>query len=424
MKNPRITIITFAWPPRNSIGAHRPYSWAKSWSSAGATVRVITAKKFSYDAPLDLNLPQLPGVELVETDYSSSKTSLFRIASSGLLKKPARWAYQKLVGKTRIVSNPRDSWFLAATPMISEWARSCDYVVSTYDPMSVHQIAAAMKASNPRLKWIADYRDLWSLNHTAKWTDSQRMVEREREIATVGRYADLITSVSADLTHQQSRFLNKPGMTVTNGFDIDPRAVSASITSGLRPTSEPMSIVYTGKVYPEHQDPSPLLRAIVAMEERGEISKGSVQLHIYGGQVDGLDDVIRLGQYNHILHMHGHVTRDAALAAQSQADLLLLLESSSIAAKGVLTGKIFEYMATGVPILSLGSRRDSSIGEMLEKTGVGICTEDNPRMIEQAILDRRDGNSLKWFRPNEDEILSFSREKIATRFLQEVLSEA
>lgn len=53
---------------------------------------------------------------------------------------------------------------------------------------------------------------------------------------------------------------------------------------------------------------------------------------------------------------------------QQNADLLLLLESGEDAAKGVLTGKIFEYMISGKPVLSLGSKKDSAIGLMIEKT--------------------------------------------------------
>ena len=36
MKKLKITIITYSWPPRNSISTHRPYSWAKYWSKKGA----------------------------------------------------------------------------------------------------------------------------------------------------------------------------------------------------------------------------------------------------------------------------------------------------------------------------------------------------------------------------------------------------
>ena len=56
----RIVIVTYNWPPRNAIGTHRPYSWARYWSEAGAKITVLTAAKHAFDAPLDLYLPNIP----------------------------------------------------------------------------------------------------------------------------------------------------------------------------------------------------------------------------------------------------------------------------------------------------------------------------------------------------------------------------
>ena len=53
----RILIITYDWPPRNSIATHRPYSWAKYWSNNETQISVLTAKKKPYDEPLNLILP-------------------------------------------------------------------------------------------------------------------------------------------------------------------------------------------------------------------------------------------------------------------------------------------------------------------------------------------------------------------------------
>ena len=68
-----ILIVTYNWPPRNAIGAHRPYSWAKYWSALGANVTVLTAKKYSFDAPLDLDLPVINGVHVVNVPYLYGK---------------------------------------------------------------------------------------------------------------------------------------------------------------------------------------------------------------------------------------------------------------------------------------------------------------------------------------------------------------
>ena len=71
MKTKSILIVTYDWMPRNSIAVHRPYAWAKYWSLAGLKITVLTAKKYAYDEPLDLGLPVLDAVKVIEIPYRS-----------------------------------------------------------------------------------------------------------------------------------------------------------------------------------------------------------------------------------------------------------------------------------------------------------------------------------------------------------------
>ena len=66
-----ILIIAYDWPPRNVISTHRVYSFAKYWSKIGHTITVLTAKKKFFDRPLDLFLPRLPNVKVINLDYKS-----------------------------------------------------------------------------------------------------------------------------------------------------------------------------------------------------------------------------------------------------------------------------------------------------------------------------------------------------------------
>ena len=421
MKPLRITIVTFAWPPRNSIGAHRPLSWARHWSQAGAQVRVLTARKYSYDEPLDLAIPDLPGVEVIEIDYATGSTSV----AAGILRGPlgglARKVYRSLRRGRAAIRNPRERWLDAALKQVDALARDADAVVSTYDPRAVHQIAAAMKQANPNLIWIADYRDLWSLNHAPTWTEEQRAQERAIELDTVGAHADVVCSISEELSAQQGQFLNKPWLCVTNGFDVNLRDIQDAVAARRPVAKRPLNIVYTGKLYPGLRDPSPLFKVIHDMEQAAEIGRGDVVVHIYGGQVDGLDQIMASGRYEHFVTLHGHVPRETALDAQRRADMLLLLESPLPEARGVLTGKIFEYMASGVPILSLGSRRDSAIGHVLLSTATGLCTEDNTDQIAQVLREVLGGQTPSWFAPDMAEIGGYSRKAQADKLLAQIV---
>ena len=91
----------------------------------------------------------------------------------------------------------------------------------------------------------------------------------------------------------------------------------------------------------------------------------------------------------------GHVSREKALQAQRNADLLLLLESSNEESRGVLTGKIFEYIASGRPIICIGSRLDFEIGQTLFKTGSGISAIV-PVILKLCILPNKAPSISVW----------------------------
>jgi glycosyltransferase involved in cell wall biosynthesis len=417
MKALQITIITFAWPPRNSIGAHRPLSWAKYWSEAGADVRVLTARKYGYDEPLDLEMPDLPGVDVIEVDYATNYTSFIGTILQSSLGGFLRRVHYRLRRSKSIVRNPREKWLSAALRLTDHIALTSDVVVSTFDPRAVHEIGSAMKKVNPDLIWVADYRDLWSLNHAPSWNPEQRERERKTEVRTVGDNADLVCSVSEELSRKQGEFFAKPWLCVTNGFDVDLKDIQEALATRTGKRSGPLNIVYTGKLYKGLRDPSPLFRVIAEMEQNADIAKGDVQVHLYGGQVDGLAEIMGSGKYDQFVTLHGHVTRDTALRAQRDADLLLLLESPLPEAKGVLTGKIFEYMSSGVPILSLGSTKDSAIGTVLSSTATGMCPEDNPETIRNTLIDIMSGRTPDWFSPDLNVIGTYSRKAQAVKLL-------
>jgi len=73
-----------------------------------------------------------------------------------------------------------------------------------------------------------------------------------------------------------------------------------------------------------------------------------------------------------IVHQYGQVSREVALQKQRESQILLFLDWDDSKEKGVIAGKIFEYMATGRPILSVGGSDDNAVTGILEDTNSGI----------------------------------------------------
>lgn len=424
MQSPlRILIISYDWPPRNAIAVHRAYAWARYWSEAGAKVSVLTAQKQIFDEPLDLRLNTLSGVDVVEVPYSPLGGFAGKATQTGWSQR--LFSFLKKYGSTikkltGINADIRDAWAAPAVRAANEIieAKRIDLIVSTFGPRSAHLIAAQIKKRKPEITWVADYRDLWSINHTTDFTPIQKRKEQALELRTVAN-ADLFLTVSEPLAKDLCSFVGHQVHVSKNGFDIDLTDLDARLLSG-KPKSEnkiSLSIVYTGTIYPAWQDPSPLFQAINELMAHGKSLDSSVRVHFYGKRQPTLQDLIDRHNAAGYAVVHGHVARPDALQAQMDADLLLLLESNAPSANGVLTGKIFEYIASGTPILSVGSPRDSAIGRLLSETGAGVACGNDIDKIKSVIMEALQGDTSKIYAPVPDAIKKYSRKVQALELL-------
>lgn len=422
MKCLRIVIVTYNWPPRNAIGTHRPYSWARYWSEAGAQVKVLTAAKYPFDAPMDLHLPALPGVEVIEVPYGGAA----RLMGKALRLERLRWLARKVkrwMSRQGVVSvDLRAAWRDAARPAVQRLAREADIVVSTFGPAASHLIASDMKRVNPSLRWVADYRDLWSQGYAKEATETKHAIARKQELESVGERADLLTAVSNDMVHQLSVLTGKPVIRMPNGFDLDETVVRQRLAAIPKASSKPFRIVHTGMLYEGHRDPKPLLEALVKLKETGRIVEGDITVDFYGARVDVARQLARDPLIAPFIRLMGHVSRDDALAAQCHADLLLLLESPAPEARGTLTGKLFEYITAGRPIICIGSLPEYEIGQLLAATGTGAVFGPEQYDRLPGVLDEtmQGGGLFASYAPNVEEVLRYSRKRLAGIMLSEI----
>ncbi len=417
-----VLIITYDWPPRNSIATHRPYSWAKYWSADGYDVTVLTAKKKFFDAPLDLNLPSLERVRLFERNYAplislptAGKANLSLIFVP-ILKK-IKNALSYLVGHEFDV---RNTWAKTTQDIYKEIGANFDVVVSTYGPASPHIIAANLKKINPSIYWVADYRDLWSLNSRNRSSRIAKFLISKKELAVV-RSVDMFITVSKELGDELQGLVKKRPFVIYNGYDIEPR--SEFYDQIIPEKKNTLRLIYTGRIYPGKRSPLHLIKAIESLLDEKKIQLHDVVVEFYGVNSNLVFAELGAIKYPGIIKDCGYVSRDYAIKLQQSADLLLLLESGDSDSKGFLTGKIFEYLAAGKPIISLGSAKDSSISRLLNETGCGKCYEDNVEMIAADLLRYLQGINLAWYRPNFEIIKQYSREYQAKKLMNTIIEE-
>lgn len=415
-KSKKILIISYDWIPRNSIAVHRPYSWAKDWSAQGHHITVLTAEKCAYDEPLDLKLDILPLVKVVEVAYRGSVKSKSKFKFIEKIKNNTIWILKKNANFIKkffnIEYDIRDLWAEKALNRAIDLnnKEEFDVVVSTYGPRACHFIAAKMKSMYPNIKWIADYRDLWSIRHNSGLQKKILHIEYSVELLTVSG-ADEITTVSPPLAIALSNFLGKKAHVIYNGFDVDLNEFIRNLEANQNNTSErkKIKIVYTGMIYPGWQDPTPLFVAINQLIHSGKINLSDVKVDFFGWRQPGLAELIKINRAENFVFINGHVDRLTAIELQRKSDILLILESGRPEANGVLTGKLFEYMVSGRPVLSLGSSAYSSIADVIGKTGIGVVCGGDIEKIKKTLLAVLDGKTADFFNPNIIEINKFNR---------------
>ena len=377
---------------------------------------MLTAEKCVYDEPLDLEMPELDGVKVVEVPYRLSLKGHTTTAKK-TFKKTVLEFVKKHFGFIRkflgLNLDIRDAWAKKATKVALglRATEGFDVVVSSYGPRACHFIGCAVKESDSSVFWVADYRDMWSIRHNSGLQGSRERKEQKLE-RRVLKDSNLVITVSEPLVVQLNEFLNKDVRLVFNGYDVDFSVVKNRLAQAGEAGYEKavLKVVYTGMIYPGWQDPSPLFEAVNQLVNEGRISASQICIDFFGERQAGLQEIVSRFNAGGYTRIHGHVTRQKALEAQADADLLLLLESGDEAAKGVLTGKVFEYMVSGKPVLSLGSKQDSAIGQLVNETGIGIVCEQDTQRIKKSLLDLLSGYTLEGFSPKLDKIKAYSRE--------------
>ena len=420
----RILIVAYFFPPLNHIASLRPYAWARRWSENGAQITVLTAQKRDFDGFLDNSIDLPANVTILEVPYSGPGVFLRKTLGRGTVRAVLADLYRKYLANGRGPINWFSGWQTATKPYLRDLALSHDVVVSTFGPKECHVIAAEIKKANPKLLWVSDYRDLWLEAHTVHRNKRTLLDESRLEQESVGAHSDIITTVSSEFMRKlNSRFL-KPTYKITNGFFLKEANLGEPVAPRRLSKRGPLKIVYTGTLYKQFRDPTPLLSVLSTLFQRNEISSHDIVLEVYSESFDFLSHLGCVSEYRKFILNKGSVKRSEALDAQSNADILLLLESSDEDANGVLTGKVFEYLVSGRPILCLGSRPNFELGTLLRDTGTGVVFgPDELKDLPDYICASLKGQGIfSDFKPVKEEIFKYSRENSAD-LLFSIISE-
>ncbi len=410
----RILIVSTFFPPLNSIASLRPHSWAKFWSKDGHDVTVLTMEKGS-GASNDLKLP-CDGFKIIEAPAPAILKRLKTAAQSTPHEGQAKPSWKAkcieyLRFKRGIFNACRmpdftDLWIRPALKAIAD-EPPYDLVISTAGPYSTHIVASQIKKRGQAKKWIADYRDTWSNNYIYPGLPPFSWIEKLWEKRLLKK-ADLITTVSEPFADQFRDIHSTPVLSVENGFD--PSDLEALPKGSIFPQDGKIRIVHTGSLYLGKRDPTPLFRVLKRLQDpRYEV------LFVGERQANLAALINDFGVAEYVKEV-GRVSRDDALKMQRDADALLFLPWNDPSVDGVLTGKIFEYLFSGTPILAVGGGQMEASQQLIVDAEAGwACLTDD------EVVEALKSIPQKQIQPRKDILDKYNRKALAGKLLEAVL---
>jgi glycosyltransferase involved in cell wall biosynthesis len=285
----------------------------------------------------------------------------------------------RLFGRRLLVPDENVPWNLTAIPAAIRIARreGIDIVLTTSPPSSVHLVGAAVKRATGA-RWVADLRDSLVANpHRRTEHRAARIKEQgEHGVATlVARYADAVVA-AAEAIADEARALDPSGpvVTIANGSDFDDFAGFE-----YRP-SERFRITHTGSFFGK-RDPRAFLTAFA--------ESGLDAVARFVGDFRPADAewaaTLELGDR---LELIPYVARRRSLELQRDSEaLLLLIPEAGGRGRGVLSGKVFEYIAAERPIVAVVPP-DGAAADLIRGTGAGIIVAPDDVPAIRAALEQ------------------------------------
>ncbi len=378
----KVLLVTMYFPPAGGGGVQRPLKFATHLPALGIETHVLAPDdpKWLYSDP---GLAQPTQAWIHRARYLGPRAHRLADELHGrtgldLLSRQARSLSRRV-----LVPDENVAWNLTAIPAAVRIVRSegIDVVLTTSPPNSVHLIGAAVKRMTG-VRWVADLRDSIA-SHPHRRVERAAVRAKEKVSASVARLvarqADVIVAAS-DAIAEEALGLEPAGVvaTILNGADFDDFA-GLEYRRGNR-----FRITHTGSFFGK-RDPRPFLSALAESGLQDVVAR-----FVGDFRVADRDWAEPLGLGDR-LELLPHVSRREALTLQRDSDaLLLLIPDAGGRGRGVLSGKVFEYLAAERPILA-AVPPEGAAAELIRETGAGVvAAPDDVPALTRALTELHD----------------------------------
>lgn len=375
----RVLVVTYYFPPSGGAGVQRTLKTVRYLRDAGYEPVVLTVEAGAYPS-LDLALAaDVPaGVEVVRTPAPDPFAVYGRLTGRSRQQAVAVGSVEREGALARLAAWLRANVFLpdarvgwvpfargAAKRVLGDAERAFRpfaAVITSGPPHSTHLVGIGLHRTG--VPWIADFRDPWTGINFYDELPMTRLAQTldQRLERRVLRTADAVTTVSptwARMLEARGGLPDGAVHVVHNGVD------EADLVDAAAVRADAFVLAHVGSLYAS-RNPAALWAALARLQADGAIPKLVVRLV---GRVDEavLADARATGVP---VEAEPYVPHDAAVREMAAAALLVLSIEPFAAERGMITGKLYEYLASGRPVLGVGPP-DGDAEALLTATGGG-----------------------------------------------------
>jgi hypothetical protein len=374
----KVLIITYYWPPAGGSGVQRWLKFVKYLQDFGVEPIVYTVENPNYpllDSSLEKDIPDTITILKQPIREPNNILSFFKKdkakQSAGFLD-----PNPNLIGKilqyiraNYFIPDARKYWIHPSVKYLKAYLKEnkVDAIITSGPPHSLHLIGKQLK-QELGVKWISDFRDPWTeidyfeqLPLTKKSREKHFQLEKE-----VLENSDTVLVIGKTMKEKFAAF-SKNVKVVTNGFDSD-------LKFEVQKLDTKFTITHIGLMNAD-RNPISFWKAISELSSENKEFANDVSIKIVGKVAQEVKDSIQKYAINNV-DFEGYLSHDEVRKFQQKSQVLLVAVNNVKSAKGIITGKIFEYLQAKRPILAIGPK-DGDLAEILYKTRSGEIVDFN-----------------------------------------------
>jgi len=396
---PKVLIITYYWPPSGGAGVQRWLKFVKYLREFGWEPIVYTPENPEAPATDDSLLKDVPKNLTVLKQPIWEPYNLYKgfiglkkgekINAGFLTEKKKPGVAEKISVWIRgnwFIPDARKFWIKPSVKFLSEYLTKnpVDVIVSTGPPHSMHLIALELK-KKLKLPWLADFRDPWTdidFYDKLMLTKASDAKHKKLELEVL-KTADSVVTIGWHMAESFKKIVGRKIEVIPNGYDEDDFS-KKEISLDIK-----FSISHIGAMNAD-RNPKILWAALSELLAENESLKKDLKINFIGKtDYSILNDLEKFNLTSYVTKTE-YLPHEKTTEAMQASQVLLLALNNTPNTLGVISGKLFEYMAAKRPILAIG-KENGDAARILRETGAGtVCDFNDKEKMKEEIFKMHD----------------------------------